>query len=97
MRPTREQKKLASAAADKMYSRDVDPHYVAATLRYLDERNASLEELLGMVDRFVRFGMPEHELSEMRRLVTKLREEEARDEAAAVEDDHSEIDSSMLL
>ena len=97
MRPTREQKKQARAAADKMHSRDVDPHFVAATLRYLDDRNASLEELLVMVDRFVRFGMPEHELSEMRRLVTKLREEDARDEAAVDEDEHSEIDNSMLL
>jgi len=97
MRPTRDQIKMAMEAADRMHRRDVDPHHLAATLRYLSERNHSLEELLTMVDRFVRFGMPEHELSEMRRLVTRLRESEARDEEAIAEDKSLEIDSSMLL
>ena len=96
MRPTRDQLKQAMQAAERMHNSNVDPHHVAASLRYLQDRNKSLEELLGMVDRFIKFGMPERELSEMRRLVHRLREEEAREEAALQEAD-SEIDSSMLL
>jgi len=97
MRPTREQLKMAMEAADRMRRRDVDPHHVASALRYLGERNSALEELLVRADRFIRFGMPEHELSEMRRLVAQLRESAIREEAANGEDKSLEIDSSMLL
>jgi len=56
MRPTDEQMKTALDAADRMWSRGVDPHHMARVLRYLHDRNALLEELLRRTDRLVRFA-----------------------------------------
>ena len=92
MRPTDEQMKTALDAADRMWSRGVDPHHMARVLRYLHDRNALLEELLKRTDHLVRFGMPEQELKVLKKLVYKLREEDAREDR-----DDSEINSSMLL
>jgi len=92
MRPTDEQMKTALDAADRMWSRGVDPHHMARVLRYLHDRNALLEELLRRTDRLVRFGMPEQELKVLKKLVYKLREEDTREAR-----DDSEINSSMLL
>lgn len=97
LRPTREQMKMAMQAADRMYRGNIDPHHLASTLRYFGERNKSLEALLAMVDRYVRFGMPEHELSQMRRLVAKLREEASRNDVLREEEAGDDIDNSMLL
>ena len=97
MRPNREQMKTALDAAERMHLHGVDPHHLSAALRYLKGRNKSLEELLVMVDHFVRYGMPEPELTQIRLLVDQLRQEEAHDAAAQEEDSGAEIDSSMLL
>jgi hypothetical protein len=66
----------ALAGAEQMRAEGNDPRHIAMSLRYLHERCRGLEELLLVTDRFLRFGMPEHELTEMRRLVAHLREEE---------------------
>ncbi len=64
----------ALCAADAMRAQDDDPHHVAIALHYLNDRCQDLESLLTVVDRYLRFGLPEHELSEMRLLVDRLRE-----------------------
>ena len=43
-------------------------------------RSEVLEELLRVTERYLVFGMPEHELSEMERLVEQLREQEFSDD-----------------
>lgn len=62
-------------AAERMRETDSDSHHIAASLQYLHSRSRLLEELFKVTDRYLRFGMPEHELTEMRRLIDHLREE----------------------
>lgn len=69
------QLKVALQAAETMRAADVDPAGVAHCLLYLHARSVDLEQLLRVVDRYLRFGMPDHELSEMRVLVERLREQ----------------------
>lgn len=77
--PSRQQCETAYEAARRMREREVDPHHLAATLLYLRQRCQRLDELLELSDRYLRFGLPEHELSEMRLLVEALREAEPAD------------------
>lgn len=73
-RVTPEQMQIALEAAGRMRERDVDPHFVAAALLHLQEHCDTLQALYQATDRYLRFGLPEHELSEMRLLVDRLRE-----------------------
>jgi hypothetical protein len=71
--------KAALAAAERLRASDSDPGGVAHWLLRTHSRCESLESLLVVVDRYLQFGMPEHELSEMRRLVDRLRERDSPD------------------
>ncbi|MCB1791399.1 MAG: hypothetical protein KDJ24_13960 [Gammaproteobacteria bacterium] len=75
----------ALAAADAMRTRGEDPQYVAHWLLRMHERCEQLENLLRLTERYLVFGMPEHELAEMEQLVERLREQEfaADDDGAA--------------
>ena len=90
-RPDAEELKVALAGAEEMRAQGNDPSHIALTLRYLYQRCHQFEALLQVTDRYLRFGMPEHELSEMRRLVGHLRE----DELAA--EDSDEVDATLPL
>jgi hypothetical protein len=81
----------ALAAAARMRAEDADPHGVARWLQHCQRRCEGLEALLRITDRYLRFGMPEHELSEMRLLVSRLREAERSPERA------SEVDDTLPL
>ena len=87
------QLKTALAAAERMREQDVDPHFLAAALLHLQARCQALESLYRASDRYLRFGLPEHELSELRLLVEALRES---DSAAAGEDD-DDIEHTLPL
>ena len=90
-RPDAEELKIALAGAEEMREEGNDPRHIALSLRYLYNRCRQFETLLQVTDRYLRFGMPEHELSEMRRLVGHLREDEL-----AAEDSH-EVDGTLPL
>jgi hypothetical protein len=72
-RLTPERMQIALDAAERMRERDVDPHFVAAALLSLRGHCETLQGLYQATDRYLRFGLPEHELSEMRLLVDRLR------------------------
>ena len=90
-RPSAGQLKTALAGAEAMRGGGNDPRHIAQSLRFLYERCRQFEALLQVTDRYLRFGMPEHELSEMRRLVGQLRE----DQLAA--EDSNEVDATLPL
>lgn len=83
--------KEALAAAEQMRAEGADSHHVAKWLRYFNRRCRGLEDLLRVTDRYLRFGLPEHELSEMRSLVNRLRESELSAQ------DSDEVDSTLPL
>ncbi len=89
-KPDPEQIEQALAAAERMREHDVDPHHLAHALLYLHQRNQRLEEVLRRTDRYLRFGMAEPELAQLRKLVQRLREEAEREAPF-------ESDTSMLL
>ena len=70
----------ALAAAADMRSGGEDPDHVGHWQLRLHGRSEVLEELLRVTERYLVFGMPEHELSEMERLVEQLREQEFSDD-----------------
>ena len=90
-RPDADEMKLALAGIEAMRVAYDHPHHIAKVFRYLYGRSQGLEELLRIVDRYLRFGMPEHELSEMRRLVDRLRESDLAAE------DSDEVDATLPL
>lgn len=86
-----EELQAALVAADRMRADGLDPHHVAQALHQLADRSKALEALLAATDRYLRFGMSEHELSQMRLLVGRLRER-------ALSDDGShEVDSTLPI
>ena len=91
MRPTEEQIETALDAAERMWVHGLDPHHMARVLRHRHERNAILEEILRRIDHMLRYGMSEQETTRLRRMVTRLRDDDQREEQ------DSEINSSMLL
>ncbi len=90
-RPEPDDLKEALIAAAQMRADGVDTHHVAKWLRHFHRRCHDFEALLLVTDRYLRFGMPEHELSEMRLLVNRLREGEL---AAG---DSNEVDSTLPI
>ena len=86
-RPTAEELGIALDAAQRMHDQDIDPHHLALSLRYLHARCQSLEDLHQLIDRYLRFGMPEHELSELHRHLGRLRESDrAADRERGIDD-----------
>ena len=75
-KPTATEMETALDAARRMRDFGVDPHPLAQSLLYLDERNQRMGDLLQAVDRYLRFGLPETELAKLRRNVQLLREAE---------------------
>ena len=73
-RPSADELDIALNAAERMREQDVDPHHLALSLQFLHARCRQLEDIYQLVDRYLRFGMPEHELSELHRQVGRLRE-----------------------
>ena len=91
MKPSEEELRIALEAAERMRQHDLDPHHLARCLRYLEQRNRSLEQLLSRTNRYFRFGMAEQHLTALKSSVDHLSEEDDRNE------DDSEIHSSLLL
>lgn len=90
-RPSDEELETALQAAERMRGLGIDPHHLAHTLLYLQQRSERVEEIVRRTDRYLRFGLAERELTQLRRLIQQLREEDER------LDEDSEIPSSMLL
>ena len=62
-RPDAEELKICPGRVPRqMRAEGNDPRHIARSLRYLYARCRGLEDLLQTTDRFLRFGMPEHEL-----------------------------------
>ena len=72
--PTAQQLAQALVAARALREAGADSEHLGWALECLHQRCADLESLLVLVDRYLRFGMPEHELAQMRRLADRLRE-----------------------
>jgi len=75
--------------AEAMRAQNKDKYRLAHALLYLDERNQMLEDLYHKAERYIRFGMGEHELTDLRLAVERIREadvEEADDSALFVKE-----------
>lgn len=86
-----EELRAALAAADRLRADGLDQQHVARAIQQLYSRCQALEALLQTTDRYLRFGMPEHELSRMRLLVGRLRETELAAEGSG------EVDSTLPI
>jgi hypothetical protein len=86
-KPDKETLSRVLQLAHSMRDSDRDRYDLARVLLYLEERNRALEDVLQRAEYYVRFGMGDHELTELRQVIQKLREEEQRQSQ----------DSSMLV
>jgi hypothetical protein len=65
--------------AEAMRAQNKDKYRLAHALLYLDERNRMLEDLYHKAERYIRFGMGEHELTDLRLAVERIREADVGD------------------
>ncbi|HHH13025.1 MAG TPA: hypothetical protein ENJ98_02205 [Thiolapillus brandeum] len=65
--------------AEAMRAQNKDKYRLAHALLYLDERNRMLEDLYHKAERYIRFGMGEHELTDLRLAVERIREADVED------------------
>ena len=69
-----EEMRKVIALAEAMREKDQDKYKLAYALLYLLERNKLLEEVRKRAEYYVRFGMPEKELSNLRLALEKIHE-----------------------
>ena len=71
--------KQAVEAAELLRERTDDEDRVAHSLLYLYQRNGRLEKIVSLVDRYLNFGTPKDEHSQLVRLLKELHESEDHD------------------
>ena len=79
MKPTEAELKTALSEAERLRVAGEDPHFLVKSLLYLHHRNEMLETVAEHAERFLRFGLPEDEHAQLRRLLDQLREETQRE------------------
>ena len=76
---TEEEMAKALELATAMHEKDQDKYSLGYALLYLQERNKLLEDMRRKADYFVRFGMGQKELTDLRVALEKLHEMEVDD------------------
>lgn len=69
-----EQMKKVTVLAEALHEKGKDKYKLGYALRYLQERNKLLEEVRKRAEYYVRFGMGEKELSNLRLALEKMHE-----------------------
>jgi len=72
LKPSDAELKEALSEAEKTRITGEDPHHLNKCLLYLHYRNGMLEEVAEHAERFLRFGQPEDEHAQLRRLLDHL-------------------------
>ncbi|WJW74967.1 hypothetical protein QVG61_10725 [Thiohalobacter sp. IOR34] len=76
MKPSNEQMEAALAEAERLREADADPRGVAHMLLYLARRNAALERVCEVAERYVKFGLDENEHRQLLKALEAARETE---------------------
>jgi hypothetical protein len=76
VKPTREELQTAVEEAERLRELGEDPHFLAKSLLYLQQRNEDLEKVLAHLERYLEFGHPVDEHTRLEKLIeaAKLRE-----------------------
>jgi hypothetical protein len=86
MKPTEEEFQAALEEAERLREDEEDTYFLAKSLFYLYKRNLELEQVMEHLERFLQFGLPVEEHSELIRIVEQVREEERRERGENAED-----------
>ncbi len=78
-KPSREEMEQAIHLAEAMREKGKDQYKLGYVLLYLEERNRILEDLRKKAEYYVRFGMGEQELRNLRVALEKLHEMDVED------------------
>lgn len=78
-KPSDAELKEALSEAEKIRVIGDDPYHLSKSLLYLHSRNGMLEEVAAHAERFLRFGLPEDEHAQLRRLLDHLLKETRRE------------------
>ena len=78
-KPSREEMEQAIHLAEAMREKGKDQYKLGYVLLYLQERNRILEDLRKKAEYYVRFGMGEQELRNLRVALEKLHEMDVED------------------
>lgn len=76
MKPDENEFRIALGEAERIREADEDSRFTSKCLIYLYQRNKDLEDVLGHVEKYLRFGLPVEEHSALVRLVDDIRERE---------------------
>lgn len=74
MKPTDQAFNQALEVAEMMRERSDDSSHIAHCLLYLHQRNKRLEEIVALVNRYLKFGQPEDEHARLILLLEQLEE-----------------------
>ena len=74
VKPSDAELKEALSEAERIRSSG-DPKHISKCLLFLHHRNSMLEKIAEHTERFLRFGMPEDEHAQLRRLLDQLSQE----------------------
>lgn len=80
MKPTAEELKEALAEMERMrVEAEEDPHHLVKCFLHLYRRNEVLERVLEHAELYLRFGLPEEEHAQLRKLLDAIIEERRRE------------------
>jgi hypothetical protein len=78
VKPSRDELKAALEEAERIRESGDDPSFVAKSLLYLHQRNSDLEKILVHAERYIQFGLPVEEHTQLKLLLEEAKTHELR-------------------
>jgi hypothetical protein len=78
VKPSDQELKAALAEAEQIRESGEDPHFLAKSLLYLHQRNQDLEKVLEHAERYIQFGLPVEEHTQLQLLLEEAKTRELR-------------------
>jgi hypothetical protein len=78
VKPSSEELKAALEEAERIRESGEDPYFIAKTLLYLQQRNNDLEKVMEHAERYIQFGLPVEEHTQLKLLLEEAKTRELR-------------------
>jgi enoyl-CoA hydratase/carnithine racemase len=78
VKPSGEELKAALEEAERIRESGEDAHFLAKSLLYLHQRNSDLEKVVEHAERYIQFGLPVEEHTQLKLLLDEAKTRELR-------------------
>jgi hypothetical protein len=78
VKPSDEELKAALEEAERIRESGEDPCFLAKSLQYLHQRNSDLEKIMAHAERYIQFGLPVEEHTQLKLLLEEAKTRELR-------------------